>query len=146
MQVHVVGKQINRNGVIHGDFYNLITRFDLYVFSFCRNSQVLHDFEDIFAYLFFRVAIHHRKSRLLLDFVCQLIFRCVGRHDLYRRINRKGENRRNDDGLYFARPTLATPRRSGALPLAHADLPLLPANGRVSSLHTSKLASAHTCV
>jgi hypothetical protein len=144
MQVHVVGEQINRNDVIHGDFYNLITRFDLDVFSFCWNAQVLHDFEDIIAYLFFRVAIHHRKSRLLLNFVCQLIFRCIGRNDFYRRINRKGEYRRNKDGLYFTRPTLATPDARARSFWRTAML--LPANGRASCLHTSTLASAHTCV
>ena len=146
MQVHVVGKQIDRNGVIHGNPHNLLTRFDLYVFSFCRNSQVLHYFEDIFAYLLFRIAVHHRKTRLFLDFVRQLVFRRVGRNDLYRRVNRKGEYRRNKDGLYFARPPLATPN-SRAHWIQHTLVSaLLPANERVSSLHTSKLASAQTGV
>ncbi len=140
MQVHVVGNQIDWNGVIHGDLHNLITRFDLYVFSFCRNSQVLHNFEDIVANLFFRVAVHHRKPRLLLNFVRKLIFRRVGRHDLYRRINRQSpDNRRDNEGLYFPVPALA---QAGTDCLAHAVSALLARECSASNLHSSKLASA----
>jgi hypothetical protein len=146
MQVHVVGKQIDRNGVIHGNPHNLLTRLDLYVFSFCRNSQVLHYFEDIFAYLLFRIVVHHRKTRLFLDFVRQLVFRRVGRNDLYRRVNRKGENCGNQDGLYFARPPLATPAAQAHFPWRTPITALLPANRRASNLHTSKLASPQTSV
>ena len=109
MQVHMVGEQINRNGVIHGNLHNLLARFDLDLFSFRRNPQVLHDFEDIVANLFFRIAVYNRESRLLLNLVRQLIFRRIGRHNFYRRINRKRQNSRNDERLYFASPTLATP-------------------------------------
>jgi hypothetical protein len=146
MQIHVVGKQIDRNRVIHGDLHNSITRFDLYVVSFYRNFQILHNFEDIFANLFVRVVVHHRKTRLLLDFVGQLVFRRIWRDDLYRRVNSKDDNRRNDDGLYFAFATLARPdapkRHLWCTPVSA----FLPANGRVSSLHSSKLASAQTSV
>jgi hypothetical protein len=145
MQVHVVGKQIDRNRVIHGDLHNSITRFDFYVFSFCRNFQVLHNFEDIFANLFVRVVVHDRKTRLLLDFVRQLIFRRVWRHDLYRRINRKDKKHGNDNGLYFACSTLAR-SRAPARCLSCTPISTLPANRRVASLHSSKLASAHTGV
>ena len=116
MQIQVVGKQIDRNGVIHRDLHNLLTRFDLYVFSFRRNVQILHNFKDIVANLFFRVAVHNRKTRLLLDFVSQLKFRRVWRHDLHRRVDRKRDNRGHDDGLYFPRPTLARPHAQARRP------------------------------
>jgi hypothetical protein len=144
MQVHVVGKQIDRNRVVHADLHNLITRCDLYVFSFCRNFQVLHYFVHIVAYLIIRVAVHHRKTRLLLDFVGQLIFRRVGRHDLHRRVNSKGQNRGNDDGLNLACAVLASSRALGLW--YKASSALSRANLRLSGLHASKLASGHTPV
>ena len=146
MQVHVVGKQINRYGVIHGDLHNLLARFDLDVFSFRRNPQVLHNFEDIVANLFFRIAVYNRESRLLLNLVRQLIFRRIGRHNFYRRINRKRQNSRNDEGLYFTRPALATPHPK-ARPRSFTPIyTLWSANGREFALHTSTLAPAHTGV
>jgi hypothetical protein len=146
MQVHVVGKQINRNGVIHGDLHNLIARFDLNVFSFYRNSQVLDNFKDIVANLLFRVAVYNRKARLFLNLVRQLIFRRVGRHDLYRRINRKSQNSRNDESLDFASSTLATPHPWARSRSSTMIYTLWPVNAGESALHTPTLAPTHTSV
>ena len=81
MQVHLIDEEIDRHCVIASDANNILVRGDLDFFALHGNIQILDDLEDTVADLFFRIVVHHSKSRLFLHLIGELIFGDVGRQD-----------------------------------------------------------------
>src|SRR6267154_30959 len=114
MEVPMVKKQINGDGVLHGNLYDRVVGGDDDGLAFDRDLQVLDDLENIVANLFFRVAINDRKTRLLLHLVGQLIRRYINRHKLDGGKDGVHHDCEDDDGLEFAFPSLGAAVHDGA--------------------------------
>lgn len=114
MQFRAAYQQIDWNRVVERNLNHLLRRCNFDVFSLRRYVQILNFFVDVVPDLIFRVPVDHRKSRHLIHFAAQLIFRHIGRYHFE---GDKDGNRKKGgiaNGLYPATTALPSPanRRS----------------------------------
>src|SRR5258708_25895368 len=81
MQVQLVDEQVDRNGVVHADFHDVVVGDDFDFFALDGDLQIFHDFVDVVADLLFVVAVDDGEAGLFLHFVGELILRDVGGKD-----------------------------------------------------------------